>query len=76
MVKVSRHFKTVLLVVDGLHEIHETHREVINLLELLRGTSTSIKILLSGRSDVNIAHLLKMLFEFHINLQCLPITIR
>ncbi|PVH78378.1 hypothetical protein DL98DRAFT_462378 [Cadophora sp. DSE1049] len=56
--KVSTHFETVMIVVDGLDEITHGRAEVSRFLASLHATSSSIKTLFSSRPEVDIGHVL------------------
>ncbi|KAH7346263.1 hypothetical protein BKA65DRAFT_273834 [Rhexocercosporidium sp. MPI-PUGE-AT-0058] len=58
IVKVSAHFDTVMIVVDGLDEILHGRAEVSKLLAALNGASEFIKTILSSRPEVDIGHVL------------------
>ncbi|KAH6714163.1 hypothetical protein BKA61DRAFT_56426 [Leptodontidium sp. MPI-SDFR-AT-0119] len=56
--KVSAHFDTVMIVVDGLDEILNGRAEISRLLATLNSASGSIKTILSSRPEVDIGHAL------------------
>jgi hypothetical protein len=54
--KVSTHFATTMIVVDGLDEITENRSRVTKTLHSLNSTDGSIKTLFSSRLEVDIGH--------------------
>lgn len=58
IVKVSSHFDTIMIVVDGLDEILHGRANVSDLLSKLNTSSLSTKTLFASRPEVDIAHVL------------------
>ncbi|KAH9216159.1 hypothetical protein DL95DRAFT_297615, partial [Leptodontidium sp. 2 PMI_412] len=56
--KLSKHFDTAMIVVDGLDEITHGRADVSRFLASLTVTSPSIKALFSSRPEIDIGHVL------------------
>ncbi len=52
--KLSSHYRTTMIVVDGLDEISEDRASITRLLQSLKVSSTTIKTLFASRPEVDI----------------------
>lgn len=66
IVKLSSHFQTTMIIVDGLDEIAKDRADITRVLQSLNCKSPSIKTLFASRPEVDIKYVLENFISLSI----------